>query len=290
MPSTGTPPATPPERRDPGNEISAARGLGPVMTDVPTATVAGVPVHLVDERQARSIIIDAARLKDAPLGVSSVNIDHIHHTLDGSYDVPSPGLQWLNLIDGLPIAHQAWRMTGVRYPRLAGSDLASGVIDDSAAAHLCLGVLGGSPAAAPALRESLARDWPTLQFGGHWSPTRETLSDRGACEGLAAEAASAGVDVLLVCLGKPRQERWIAEYGALTGAGVLLAFGAVVDFLGGRVSRAPRWVSATGMEWMWRLMLEPRRLAHRYLIEGPPAYVAVRRSDSSPRGHGPSTR
>ena len=248
-------------------------------------------MHLVDEPRARAIIVDAARAKARPLGVCSVNVDHVHHVIHGSFDVPAGGgVRWLNLIDGVPIAHQVWRMTNVRSPRLAGSDIVPGILTDLAAAHLCLGVLGGSPSVAPALRERLRRDWPALRFAGQWSPTREALSDRGCCEAIASEAASAGVDALLVCLGKPRQERWIAEFGVRSGAGVLLAFGAVVDFLAGRVSRAPRWASATGAEWMWRLMLEPRRLSHRYLIEGPPAYVAVRRSYSSPRGHEPSTR
>ena len=65
-------------------------------------------------------------------------------------------------------------------------------------------------------------------------------------------------------------------YAALTGAGVLLAFGAAVDFLAGRVQRAPEWVSRRGLEWGYRLALEPRRLAGRYLLDGPPAYLKLR--------------
>lgn len=102
----------------------------------------------------------------------------------------------------------------------------------------------------------------------------------GASCKLADEIRQAAPDVLVVGLGKPRQELWIAEYGHLTGAKVLLAFGAVVDFLAGHVRRAPLWASSHGLEWAWRLMLEPRRLARRYLVEGPEAYVKLRTASS----------
>lgn len=78
-------------------------------------------------------------------------------------------------------------------------------------------------------------------------------------------------------LGKPRQELWIARHGAATGARVLLAFGAVLDFQAGRVPRSPEWIARSGLEWAWRLGREPRRLAARYLVDGPPAYRELRR-------------
>jgi exopolysaccharide biosynthesis WecB/TagA/CpsF family protein len=124
----------------------------------------------------------------------------------------------------------------------------------------------------------MAEEWPRVRFVGHWTPERDDVSDSLRSRALASEIRASGADILLVCLGKPRQERWINEYGLLTGAGALLAFGAAVDFLAGTVSRAPVWVSQSGGEWAWRLMREPRRLARRYLVDGPPAYLAVRRA------------
>ncbi len=96
------------------------------------------------------------------------------------------------------------------------------------------------------------------------------------------------MNVLVVCLGKPRQEHWIEQYGPLTGAQVLLAFGAVVDFLSGRIRRAPRWVADHGFEWAWRLGLEPRRLARRYLVRGPVEYLALRRTPTTLPGDAPA--
>ena len=106
------------------------------------------------------------------------------------------------------------------------------------------------------------------------------LASDSESRSLAAEIRAARVDVLVVGLGKPRQELWIAEYGYLTGAGALLAFGAVVDFLAERVTRAPSWMSARGLEWSYRLALEPLRLSRRYLVDGPGAYHRLRRAGS----------
>jgi N-acetylglucosaminyldiphosphoundecaprenol N-acetyl-beta-D-mannosaminyltransferase len=260
------------------------RPVGDDFASLPVIEIGGAPVHLVDERVARRVIADATRRPlRKPLAVSSINLDHIHHFAGGADSFRSDGsVRWLNLIDGAPIAHQAQRMTGVAYPRLAGSDIVTSVLTDLAAADLSVGVVGGMPEVAEPLRQRLADGWPGLRFAGHWSPSREELSDPEACLRLCDEIRATGVNVLLVCLGKPRQERWISAYGAQTGADALLAFGAVVDFLAGRVSRAPEWVSNAGVEWAYRLMLEPRRLARRYLIQGPPAYLAVRRSQAHP--------
>ncbi|CQD09129.1 teichoic acid biosynthesis protein [Mycolicibacterium conceptionense] len=82
--------------------------------------------------------------------------------------------------------------------------------------------------------------------------------------------------VLIVGLGKPRQELWIDRHGAATGAAVLAAFGAAADFLAGVVNRAPERYRRHGMEWMYRLNQEPRRLARRYLVQGPPAFAQLR--------------
>jgi exopolysaccharide biosynthesis WecB/TagA/CpsF family protein len=260
---------------------------GSAVRDLPAMKVDGVRVHLVQGFRARTIIAGAAdHCLERPLAVASINLDHLHHfgasrpdriCLSGD-DSP---VDWLNLIDGTPIAHHAERVTGSHYPKLSGSDLVVRVLEDCSLRDRSVGVLGGSPEVTAALRARFAGDWPGIRFAGHWTPPRSALDSAANGGEIASEIAEHDVDILLVCLGKPRQEAWIDEFGATTGAGALLAFGAVVDFLAGRVSRAPEWVSRSGMEWAWRLAHEPRRLAHRYLIDGPPAYVALRRSSAA---------
>ncbi|WP_309068527.1 WecB/TagA/CpsF family glycosyltransferase [Microbacterium sp.] len=249
---------------------------------IPTLDTDGVSIHLVTAEPALHVIAEAAAQRPVrPLAVASINLDHLHHF--GRHTNPDAALvggpvEWLNLIDGAPIAAHARRETGQQYPKLSGSDLIVEVLGLAAERGLSVAVLGGDAAVTEPLRERLASGWPGARFAGHWTPPREQLRTPEGAAQIADEIRAAGPDILLVCLGKPRQEQWIEQYGARTGAGVLLAFGAVVDFLAGRVARAPGWISRAGLEWAWRLMLEPRRLANRYLVQGPPAYLALRRS------------
>lgn len=249
----------------------------------------GMTIDLLEREEAVDIIRTRAQSDHLPpLAVGSINLDHVHHfgengrwagTIDrdrGMHEPQPTTIDWLNLIDGSPVARQAHRMTGRAWPRLAGSDLAGPVLDLAEHVGLTVGFLGGAAETHALLAERLAETRPELQVTGYWAPSRDELSDAESSRRIADEIAAAGVDILVVGIGKPRQELWIAEYGLRTGARVMLAFGAVVDFLAGRVRRAPGWVATAGLEWAWRLLLEPRRLARRYLGEGPAAYREVR--------------
>jgi len=257
----------------------------PFMSDtrVTRATLGGTAVDLMSFDDAVGAIIARATDRDAsPLGVISANLDHVQHfgrggRWAGSLDY-GPEMDWLTLVDGAPLRAEARRLTGRTWPRLAGSDLIGPLLDGAVRKGLRVGFLGGSPETQRQLRDKIAAERPELVVAGWWSPDRETLSSPVASGELADEVARAGLDMLVVGMGKPRQELWIARYGARTGARVLLAFGAVVDFLAGRITRAPSWVSRIGFEWAWRLMLEPARLANRYLVDGPEAYLRLRRA------------
>ena len=252
-------------------------------------SLGGCRADLMDMEEAVSHIADrCARGAALPLGVVSLNLDHLkhfgpaspwRHTFDPACSTGD--LEWLHLLDGAPLVAQARRLTGRDWPRLAGSDLIEPVLSAARARGASVGFLGGTAEAHALLPARL----PGLRIAGCWAPARAHLADPVAARALAEEVRRAGVDLLVVGLGKPRQELWIAEYGARTGAGALLAFGAVVDFLAGRVPRAPEWVSWHSLEWAWRLAHEPKRLSRRYLVQGPPAYVSLRRGPvpSAPR-------
>lgn len=264
-------------------------------------TIGGVPVDVTGFDQAVDFIASRPRAHvDTPLAVASINLDHIHHFGTGakweatlSPSTPPrqdhPTVEWLNLIDGAPIAVRARQIIGEWCPRLAGSDLIEPLLDRAEETGASVGFLGGSPQTQRLLRYYLRLARPRLRVSGFWCPTRNELSDPDACARLSDDIAAAKTDILVVGLGKPRQELWIAEYGPATHAEVLLAFGAVVDFLAGRVRRAPAWISEVGLEWAWRLVLEPRRLAHRYLIEGPAAMVTLLHPDAMRSAHAAHT-
>ncbi|MDQ4504347.1 WecB/TagA/CpsF family glycosyltransferase [Sinomonas sp. ASV322] len=252
-------------------------------------TLGGTDVTLLAAEDAVDAVLGGCRERTAPLAVVSANLDHVYHFGAGGRWERSlrmaDGVEWLTLLDGAPLAVQAQRVTGRPWPRLAGSDLIGPILDRAEADGLSIGFLGGSPDAQVLLRGRLAERRPQLRVAGFWSPSRGELEDPAMSAVVAGSIAAASTDVLVVGLGKPRQELWIAEHGRRTGARVLLAFGAVVDFLAERIQRAPAWVSGHGLEWAWRLALEPARLSERYLVQGPEAYVRLRRySASSSRG------
>ncbi|MCB5273166.1 N-acetylglucosaminyl-diphospho-decaprenol L-rhamnosyltransferase [Arthrobacter sp. SO5] len=247
----------------------------------------GTPVDLMDPESALGLILARALCGgDRPLAVASVNLDHLNHFGTGGrwagtlHEDPASAVEWLYLLDGAPLVSQSQRLTGRRWPRLAGSDLASPLLTRAEELGLRVGFLGGSADSQRLLAEKVLRERPGLNVVGMWSPDRKELASEAGSERIARSIASSGAQILYVGLGKPRQELWIDRYAGLTGAAVLLAFGAAVDFLAGRVRRAPRWVCEHGLEWSYRLALEPKRLAGRYLVGGPPAYLKLR-TDSS---------
>ncbi len=259
-------------------------------TSWPRVRLGGCPTDLLSRADALALIMDSAR-GDHPetLGVVSINLDHVHHFGSAQIEVgperrraieslSATGVRWITLLDGAPLVKRAARLTGHLWPRLAGSDLIEPILIAAEADGLRVGFLGGVESTHRELEATVARRWPRLRLAGCWAPERADLADPERAAVLAGAVHRAGVDILVVCLGKPRQEQWIAQYGRTSGARVCLAFGAVVDFVAGRVSRAPRFVADHGLEWAWRLALEPRRLARRYLIQGPPAYLALRRA------------
>jgi UDP-N-acetyl-D-mannosaminuronic acid transferase (WecB/TagA/CpsF family) len=125
------------------------------------------------------------------------------------------------------------------------------------------------------------RDFPDLELAGMWVPTRESLADPCDAARLAREVGAASPDIVLICLPKPLSEQWIESNCAEVDARVYLAFGAAADFVTGIVPRAPKLVQRVGCEWLFRLVLEPRRLARRYLIQGPRAFAFLLNREST---------
>jgi N-acetylglucosaminyldiphosphoundecaprenol N-acetyl-beta-D-mannosaminyltransferase len=241
--------------------------------------LAGTPVDLCSREQAIAVVADRLGRPPGPppLVVASANLDHIHHfgrggRAHGVIDTGQSAVDWFVLLDGMPLV---WRARTVdrsqRWQRLAGSDIVADLLARAEAGGHRVGFLGGTPQTHARLAPALDRDYPALPVAGYWAPERAQLADDRARAGMAEQVRDAGVDLLVVCLGKPRQEAWCADHAAASGAKVCLAFGAAVDFIAGTVSRAPEFLRSSGLEWLYRLALEPRRLSRRYLLQGPPA-------------------
>ena len=218
---------TPQGRRSKGWSSPGLPGVGRTSPGLPGAeqlvTLGGALVNLMDFERAVELVMDRAQHGGAkPLGVCSANLDHLRHFGSGSrwygtLDQPAP-VEWLTLLDGAPLVTEAARVTGQAWPRLAGSDVVEPLLDEAERRGLRVGFLGGSPQAQELIRKRFARERPGLTVAGWWAPERPVLADVNASRLLAADIAAAAVDLLVVGLGKPRQELWIAEYGPVVGS------------------------------------------------------------------------
>ena len=169
--------------------------------------------------------------------------------------------------DGMPLV---W-LGRSKYPgvtRVYGPDLMLAQLEAGVAqGHRHL-FYGGREGVADRLARRLTERFPKLVIAGTMEPPLASLDELCTPEAAAAiNAASA--DVVWVGIGSPKQDRWMARMRPLLEAPVLIGVGAAFDFHGGAVRQAPLWMQRSGLEWLFRLAMEPRRLWRRYLVDNP---------------------
>jgi N-acetylglucosaminyldiphosphoundecaprenol N-acetyl-beta-D-mannosaminyltransferase len=150
--------------------------------------------------------------------------------------------------------------------------------------------LGSLPGVAERGAERLRAEIPGLQIATHHGYFPIAPED-GENRRVLAEIARFGPDVLMVGMGMPRQEHWILDNLEQIPAHAILTAGACMDYVAGAVPTPPRWMGRAGLEWLYRLATEPRRMWRRYLIE--PWLVltfALRQRAAQIRGHGAGPR
>ena len=164
--------------------------------------------------------------------------------------------------DGMPLVW-ASRRQGTPLPaRVAGSDLIFALSGLAAERGYRLFLLGAPPGVAEQAATQLVKRFPGLIMAGYESPPFRPLSESENAA-LCDRIRAARPDLLLAGLGQPKGERWVFENYQALGVPLSAQVGASIDFAAGRVSRAPRWMQRTGLEWVYRLILEPRRLGGR---------------------------
>ena len=238
----------------PGDGPIAAAGDGRVM-------VLGVPFAVGSfERAVEPIgdMIDAARPRHLVLANA--------HTLNLAYDDPAYRrvLQTASLVlrDGVGV-ELAMRLAGQRpHHNFVGTDFVPHLLAALGRRELRVFLFGAEPGVADAAARALVRQAPNVRVVG-------TAAGRGAFARVVQLVRAARPHVLLVALGNPLQERWIHDNLARLGVPLSIGVGALFDYLAGRVRRAPGWMLQLRAEWLFRLVVEPRRLWRRYLMGNP---------------------
>lgn len=169
----------------------------------------------------------------------------------------------LVVCDGTPLLW-ASRLTGQPLrERVAGSDMVPLIAARAAASGWKIFLLGGEPDSLQRAAENLKMRHPSIEICDTYSPPFARFHDMDHAE-ITRRVRETKPDILLVAFGCPKQEKWIYAHYRELGVPCSIGVGATIDFLAGKVRRAPSWVGKIGIEWLFRLAQEPRRLVSRY--------------------------
>jgi N-acetylglucosaminyldiphosphoundecaprenol N-acetyl-beta-D-mannosaminyltransferase len=168
--------------------------------------------------------------------------------------------------DGMPLVWWSRRAGFSKAGRVCGPDLMEAMMSISAERGHRHYFYGGNPETIAKLVGNLETRFPGIIIAGHRSPPFRPLTEAEDAADVAAINA-ARPDFVWVGLGMPKQEKWMAAHLGRIHAAAMLGVGAAFDFHAGAKPRAPRWMQRSGVEWMFRLASEPRRLGHRYVID-----------------------
>jgi len=166
-------------------------------------------------------------------------------------------------VDGMPLVWASRWRTRQLPERVAGSDLVPALCTQAAKLGHRVFLLGGAPGIGETAAARLKEQHPDLQIVGVEAPPFRAPTP-AEHEQLVARIRDAKPHLLFVAFGQPKGEVWLAENCAALGVPACVQIGASLDFLAGKVQRAPRWVQKIGMEWAYRLSREPSRLVGRY--------------------------
>jgi N-acetylglucosaminyldiphosphoundecaprenol N-acetyl-beta-D-mannosaminyltransferase len=193
------------------------------------------------------------------------------HVLNQSREIPelADALRRADLVycDGYGVRIAA-KALDVEVPhRMTGADWVWGLAALCEDARQSIYLLGSEPAIAAEAAERLREWYPRLEIAGSHHGYFEVGSPHA--ERVIEDINARRPDIVLVGMGTPKQELWVDHYADRLDAGVLWTVGALFDYVSGRVPRAPRWLADNGLEWIFRLGIEPQRMWRRYLIGNP---------------------
>ena len=242
-----------------------------MIASIPRVNVLGVQVSTLGFSQTIDLIADTI----ASNGRLAISPSPVYTILQGyeRLDVRRALNQNLATPDGMPVV---WvlRHLGYRADRVYGPDIMQAVCERSIQAEWGHYFYGGAEGVAGALAESFQQKYKGLRVCGVESPPFTPLAAEED-KAMVARLNASGAQVVWVGLGSPKQDLWMAEHRARLEAPVLIGVGAAFDFFAGSQKQAPRWMQRSGLEWLFRLMTEPRRLWRRYLIGNPKFAAAV---------------
>jgi N-acetylglucosaminyldiphosphoundecaprenol N-acetyl-beta-D-mannosaminyltransferase len=240
-------------------------------TDIRRVDVLGVGVSAVDLTMARDEITRWVEVREQHY----VCVTGVHGVMESQRDPELRAIHncsGLTTPDGMPMVWAGRRAGADWMSRVYGPDLMLAVLERAAERGWKSFLYGGKDGVPELLAERLVQRMPTLKIAGVYSPPFRPLTV-AEDEEIVARINASGADLVWVGLSTPKQERWMAAHVGRLEAPAMLGVGAAFDFHAGLVPQAPAWMQDGGLEWLYRLSKEPRRLWKRYFRNNP-AFIA----------------
>ena len=173
----------------------------------------------------------------------------------------------LVLVDGYPLVWISKFYGSPVKGRISGADLVPYLCRIAAKKGYSIFIIGGKEGIAEKAKENLQKRYKGIHISGVYSPPVGFEKDEQELNKINKLISHSKPDILVACFGCPKQEKWIYENYGKYDAKVSICAGATVDFIAGNVKRAPKWMREHGLEWLYRITQDPKRLAKRYLID-----------------------
>jgi N-acetylglucosaminyldiphosphoundecaprenol N-acetyl-beta-D-mannosaminyltransferase len=223
-------------------------------------------INNVTMQEALDAVIDMVH-KDKKSYIVAVNVDVIMKMEKDAYLRTITGKADMVLTDGQPLI---WISKIHKHPikaKISGSDLVPELCRIAAQRGYTIFILGGKEGVAEKAAKNLINQYPHIQIVGFYAPPLGFETDSSELTKINDVISEVHPDLLIVCFGCPKQEKFIYENIEHYNAKVSISAGATVDFLAGEVKRAPRWMSEHGLEWFYRFLQEPTRMFKRYFVD-----------------------
>ncbi len=206
-------------------------------------------------------------LEDKNSFVVTPNVDHIIQLERGGELKEAYQYADLILTDGKPLIWiSKWYGTPIK-EKISGSDLFPRLCGLAAEKGYTMYFLGAAEGVAAKAAENLMNKYPGLQVVGTYSPPYGFEKDEAEMEKIIRQIRDVKPHILIVGLGCPKQELFILHHREELGVPLSLGLGASLDFEAGNIKRAPAWMADHGLEWLYRITQDPKRLAKRYLVD-----------------------
>lgn len=242
--------------------ISEIDKLDTHLASRPDLTVDGIAVNVHSLPEGVSFIVDAAEHGDN-FSVCTLNLDHVEKLRHHPAFLSAYRRARFVTADGFPIVALS-RLLGTHIDRTTGADLVEPVCREAGKKRLPVFLLGSNDSTLEAASKRLRDRYEGLDVVGCLAPGRNFEAYSGEADIAIDRIRRSGAKICFVALGAPRQELFAARcLDELTGTG-MLCIGAALDFIAGTQTRAPAFSQKYGLEWAWRMLQNPRRLAPRY--------------------------